>query len=241
MVSGEHAARVPMASAARPALGGALSEPWWLRLFRPAARLGLRMLMRVAFRLEVVNSGAIPVTGPFVLVANHASHADAPALLASLPTTRRQDTHPLAAKDYFFATRTAALGVRLLLNAFPVDRRSSAAEAMAPALGLLRQGRGVIVFPEGTRSNDGTIGQFRKGVGVLLAGTRHAAIPAHVAGSHTVLPKGAWWPRFRRLRVVLGTPVSYEHEEDTREGWARVARDLEQRVRALAGEGAGDF
>lgn len=208
---------------------------FWPRLWRPFVHLWFRILLRLVFRFRVVGRHHIPRKGPFILVANHSGHPDAVVLMAALPLRRVNTVHPLAAKDYFFRRRFIGVSVHALLNALPIDRRArSAKAAMADGLELLRDGRGVILFPEGTRSDTGEIAPFKTGVGLLLAGTQIPAIPAYIEGSREVLPKGALRPHLARLNVRIGAPITFEYEPQDVQGWRAVAEQLEQRVRDLA-------
>jgi len=215
----------PAAESARP--------PLWRRLVRFSVWLLFRLVLRTAFRLRVHGHAAIPRRGAFVLVANHTSHVDAAVLTALLPLIRIHDTHPLAARDYFFRHRLLGALVRLVVNAVPIDRENGVEGATAPVLELLARGHGVICFPEGTRSLTGAIAPFKQGVGRLLAGRPYPGIPVAILGAYEVLPKGAWWPRPRMIEIVVGEPVRYEHKMETQDSCRSIAADLECQVRRL--------
>src|SRR5205809_2110901 len=146
-------------------------------LLRFVTHLIGRPLLRTLFRLRVENSYVIPRTGPFIIVANHSSHADTAALLASLPMCRIKDTHAVAAHDYFYRQRSIAYLINVTANAVPFDRRIAIRASIRRLRQLLSRGHGLIIFPEGTRSNSASMGEFRHGVGSLLAGYACAAIP----------------------------------------------------------------
>jgi 1-acyl-sn-glycerol-3-phosphate acyltransferase len=203
------------------------------RLVRPALHAVFRLLLRIVFHYKVTGRRNIP-KGPFVLVANHSGHPDAVALMAAVPLRRVNHTHPLAAQDYFFQKRWLGASLHLLLNALPFDRTAPADQAVADGKVLLADGRCVILFPEGTRSETGEIAPFRRGVGLLVAGTAIPVVPAFISGSRDILPKGSSRPRSGRLAVRIGEPVTYAREQADRDGAARIAADLEARVRGLA-------
>lgn len=145
--------------------------------------------------------------GPFVFVANHASHADTALILRALPRRIRRRTAPAAAEDYFFRNRFLGGLVSLLIGAFPFPRRGSA--GLARAEGLLAQGWSVVLFPEGTRSTDGRPGEFRAGVGVL-ASWGATIVPIGIAGACDVLPKGHGVPRRAPVALMVGEPIGFE-------------------------------
>ena len=102
---------------------------------RPPLHALFRGVLRTVWRFRVEGRERIPKRGPFVLVANHSSHGDTPCALAALPLRRVNDTHPLAAQDYFFSGGAATgRAVHALFNALPIDRtESSEKQSHSPA------------------------------------------------------------------------------------------------------------
>jgi 1-acyl-sn-glycerol-3-phosphate acyltransferase len=192
-------------------------------------------------RIDVVGRGSLPVAGPFVIVANHASHLDALSLLAALPLRDVPRARPTASVDYFFATPLRKLFSSLLIGGLPIHRRRSGGPAGPGAVRaslegcrrVLADGGIVILFPEGSRSGDGAIGAFKRGVGLLVAGTDVPVIPCRLDGTFKSMPKGTYWPRPRRIRLTVGRPVTYAADSRGKASARRIARDLHSAVVAL--------
>ncbi len=176
-----------------------------------AARVGASRARSMLWRAVCRALGGLTVCGELprrqacVVVANHGSHADTAALLAALPPA----TRPLfaAAADYWFdvpARRALASGLAGIL---PVRRGEHGAYAalLAAARPALAAGRTVVVYPEGTRSTDGRVGEFHSGAVRLAADCGVAVVPVAVLGTREVLPKHG---RLRRapMEVRIGTP-----------------------------------
>ena len=173
-------------------------------------RIGAR-LRRLLWRSVLTVTGGLRVTGslpdgPLVLVANHGSHADTAALLAALPAGRRPVA--AAAAEYWFGIRWRRVLVQSLVAALPVQRgQAGAYAALRDAAGpVLRRGEIVIVFPEGTRSEDGRIGEFKPGALRLAADLGVPVVPVALRGSREILPKhGHVCPQ--PVEVRFGQPV----------------------------------
>ena len=202
---------------------------WWA---------GVRGYLALYHRLKVVGRGHLPAEGPYVLVANHASHLDALALAAPLPWRLRDRTFPIAAGDVFFDTPLTSLFAARLLNALPMWRKGVGRHALDELRGRLVEDACVFVlFPEGTRSRDGAMSSFRFGLGRLVAGAGVPVVPCHLTGCHRAWPPTARWPRPRPLSLRIGAPLDFADTADDRAGWLHVAAESERAVRALAEAG----
>lgn len=146
----------------------------------------------------------VPAAGPYVVIANHCSHLDSPCLVRALP-------HPV----YFVVkrelTRIPLFGPTLVKLGFIIVDRSNTEEArrrMAEAVDLIREGRRVLVFAEGTRSRDGRLQSFKKGGFHLAIEARVPVLPVAVNGSRRLLPKGRLEARPGAVDVIVCEPIA---------------------------------
>jgi 1-acyl-sn-glycerol-3-phosphate acyltransferase len=149
------------------------------------------------------NTGAASLPDePVVFVANHASHLDAPAVLAALPRSARHRLAIAAAEDYFYRRWLLGHLASVAMGTFPFPRQGRLGLERAEA--LLAQGHSVLIFPEGTRSLDGRLHTFRHGVGHLLLTSGVPVVPVAIVGTHLVWPKGRRLPRRGAVRITFG-------------------------------------
>jgi 1-acyl-sn-glycerol-3-phosphate acyltransferase len=162
---------------------------------------------RLLWRGVLTTTGGVRVNGslpprPCVIVANHSSHADTPALLAALPAHRRPAV--AAAADYWFDdARWRRYVGKSLTGAFPVRRSGGGSDDLHRAIGLLASGRDVIVFPEGTRSRDGSVGHFHGGAARLADEAGVPLVPVSIRGTGALLPVHGR-PHHSRITLRIG-------------------------------------
>jgi len=191
--------------------------------------------MRIVHQLMVTGRDQLPATCPFVLIANHCSHLDTLALSASLPRWARRNLYPLAAADTFFDSPTSRLIASNLINALPVRRGKAMTHAITDLRKRMTKPSGAyILYPEGTRSTDGTIGRFKPGLGMLVAETPVPVVPCHIHGAFQAWPRHRKLPQPRRIRVTIGTPITFEQTSNNRAGWAQVAQTTQQAIESMA-------
>ncbi len=167
---------------------------------------------------------------PVIFAANHSSHADTSLILHALTDTARDRTVVAAAADYWFKRPLMGNIVSLFLNTFPFSRTGGAQGQLHASSTLLKSGWNLVLFPEGSRSQDGRIHEFRPGVGHLANETRTPVVPVHIRGAQRIMPKGQKLPLPAPARVRIGKPLTPKPGEGSREFTTRV----EKAVRTLA-------
>jgi 1-acyl-sn-glycerol-3-phosphate acyltransferase len=169
------------------------------------------------------------VRGPVVFVANHSSHLDTPLILGSLPDRFANRVAVGAASDYFFDVRWRAALTAVFFNAFPVERYGSR-RLRSLALDLVDDGWSLLLYPEGTRSEDGWINPFKLGAAVLCINKNIPCVPIALRGSYAAMPRGRNWPQPGKPRVAVryGRPIYPLEGEDVRTFRTRMAKAVSQ-------------
>jgi 1-acyl-sn-glycerol-3-phosphate acyltransferase len=218
-------------SAAARARGGELARQYakmdvsWARcnyaraLREALLRFGLGPLMDCYVRRRTVGSEIFDtLSHPVVFVANHSSHLDTPSILLAMPLKWRARTAVAAAADYFYKKRWSANGVALLFNTVPLGRSGGGLGngATDHVDRLIEDRWNLVMFPEGTRSRDGSIGKVRSGAAVIAAQHGIDLVPIYLSGTHDAMPPGQNWPKrkpgrfFSRRHAVevrFGEPI----------------------------------
>jgi 1-acyl-sn-glycerol-3-phosphate acyltransferase len=195
----------------------------------------LHLYFRLGHRLTVRGRENVPDSLPFILVANHASHLDALVLSCPLPWRCRDHVFAVAAGDTFFEKPVTAAFAAGVLNALPLWRKKAGPKALLDLRRrLLEEPCGYVLFPEGTRSRDGTMGRFKGGLGMLVAETAVPVVPCYLDGTFAALPPSRKVPAFRPITITIGTPLEFSQVKNEQTGWKEVAARAEAAVRALA-------
>jgi long-chain acyl-CoA synthetase len=186
------------------------ADPYTFELPPPLRRLSefaIRKTVGAALdsllKPRVMGRGNIPANHNFIVVANQASHLDFALVSHALGNSGR-DLVVLAAKDYFFDTGLRRFASTNFARLIPFDRDLAQIESLEAALAELAAGRSILMFPEGTRSPDGAIHEFKSGVGYLAMHAGCDVLPIHLKGTFEVLGKGQLLPRRAPVEVRIG-------------------------------------
>jgi 1-acyl-sn-glycerol-3-phosphate acyltransferase len=167
------------------------------------------------------------LSGPYVVVSNHASHLDAPLIIGALPHKLARYVAAGAAADYFFDVWWRKGLTALFFNAFPVDRTGLRGKR-GLATTLLDDGIPLLLFPEGTRSRTGEMGSFKPGAAALCKSRDVPCLPVAILGANEAMPRGKNWPERGRppIFVTFGQPLKAEDGESTMAFSDRIAKEV---------------
>jgi len=171
----------------------------------------------------------IPSHVHFLVVANHASHLDMGLVKMALGESGK-NLVALAAADYFFDNKVKRAFFENFTNLVPMERKGSLRKSLEWAFHLLEQGYNVLIFPEGTRSRQGTLQPFQRGLGHLVLRARVGVLPLYLS-THDALPPGAWYPQSRHVSARIGPFLPFETLSRAASGLPRS--DAERVVTAL--------
>lgn len=156
-----------------------------------------------------------PDTCQRVYFANHTSHLDAVVLWSALPTEIRNLTRPVAAKDYWGQTRWRRF-LASSFNAMLIDRKEIKVHQSPVEMMLREMGNthSLIVFPEGSRAEDGNMGEFKSGL-FHIAKKRPdlELVPVYMDNLNRILPRGEYMPVPLLSSISIGPPIWLESGE----------------------------
>ncbi|MBX3039997.1 MAG: 1-acyl-sn-glycerol-3-phosphate acyltransferase [Bdellovibrionaceae bacterium] len=141
-----------------------------------------------------------------LVVSNHASHLDATSIAAAIPKRYWLDLYIAAAKDYFFSNPVFTFFSQHCLGAIPIDRKDRRGEALRLITQLLTDLPRIwlILFPEGTRSKDGRIYKFKRGISLFAERTQTPILFLYIEGNTRLWPKGALFAKPGKLTIHVG-------------------------------------
>ena len=191
-----------------------------------------KSISKAFFSWKVVNREKLIEDGPVLIVSNHQSFLDPPMLGISYEDG-----------IYFFARKTLFRGIFKwalpLCLAIPIDQENPDAASLKHVIRLLKSGKRVLVFPEGSRTPDGEIHDGMGGIGLILSKTKVPVQPLRISGAYEAFPIGARFPKLHPVTVTVGDPIPFTPAElnaKGKEAYQHLTDRIMDAIRALPAE-----
>ncbi|GBR72268.1 long-chain-fatty-acid--CoA ligase [Candidatus Termititenax spirochaetophilus] len=165
--------------------------------YNPVIELGLwliKIYSKVFWRLQIKHGEKLKINNDLI-IANHQSYLDILWLLCILPYHKRKNIC-IAGKRELWPLKLIFPGVHIIY----VDRAGNYVPALKAAADILRSGKSLIIFPEGTRSYDGQIGKFKNGVAYLAKNLHKKILPISIKGAYEIFPRKNWLPKLITIK-----------------------------------------
>lgn len=190
------------------------------KIFKVLCRIWFGLILRT----RVIGVENIPKDGAFILAANHVSNWDPPFL----GTFMSREVCYMG-KEELFSNPVMAWVCRNL-HVFPVKRGAADKSAIKTAIKLLKDGKCLGIFPEGTRSKTGKLGKAEPGISLIAAMTKAPIIPAAIVNTEKIFSREKFLPR---LAVIYGTPIKFTGSTKDKQALADFAQEIMNEIAKL--------
>ena len=168
------------------------------------------ILLIAGVKVETIGLEKINAEDNYIFISNHLSYFDIPILMKAIPNNVR-----FIYKDTL--TKIPVLGWGMYLGKYIPINRDNVREAMKSlkkAAERVVSGISVVIFPEGTRSMDGTLGEFKRGMFIMADEAKVPLVPATIIGSNSIMPRGKFQIRSGKVKVVFSKPIEYRKDKN---------------------------
>ncbi len=191
--------------------------------------LAVRSLARLYFGLRIEGAERVPLSGGVLLAANHASYLDIPLLGCGVRRRLwymgRRDLFPIPGFKWLFRG----------LGWIPIRPDRLDRQGFGSAVDLIRNGKAVVIFPEGGRTVTGRLRNGKPGLGIIVAQTKRPVVPVHISGTFDAMPPGRSWPRPSRVTLRFGEAMEFTDASgrSEKEFYHEVSRRVMARIAEL--------
>ncbi|MBN2212045.1 MAG: 1-acyl-sn-glycerol-3-phosphate acyltransferase [Sedimentisphaerales bacterium] len=199
-----------------------------MRLWYRGWQCVTRAVFCALFQVRTVGREHVPQTGPVLLVSNHQSYIDPP--LCGVGLNRELD---YIAREDLFHQPLFARYIRSL-NAFPIQRDAADIKAIKTIINRLNDGRAIVLFPEGTRSATGRIGEIKSGIELIARRSNAVTVPVVIDGAFEAWPRQQKLPSLGRIFIYYGEPITPQQAKTMVKG--EYVRLINQRLQTMQAE-----
>ena len=168
----------------------------------------LRLMFRVIWGLKVSGTENIPREGKCILCVNHGSYLDAFIVEASMPASLRKGIFFVGFRAYF--DQPFIRNILKYIRVIPIDPGMHFVEAMQASAYVLKNEKILCIFPEGQRTIDGNVKEFKKGVGILAKELNIPLVPVLITGSYESWPRPKSLPKPYPIKITFGRPFDFD-------------------------------
>jgi long-chain acyl-CoA synthetase len=196
-------------------------------------RIGAQLL----FRMEVRGTEVLDrIKPPYLICPNHQSYLDPFLVCSTYPRRVLQNIFHVGASMYF--TNRFMSWLARLINVVPIDPDVQLIRAMRAGAAGLRAGKILNIYPEGQRSFDGQLYEFRKGAAILATELDLPIVPVALDGAYRIWPRKSWRFRLSKVKIRFGEPLTVQSvvSGDKELAYEEVTAALKQRIQQMLDE-----